>query len=548
LSDIAVLMIAIHSALYIFRPSVARGEGGLYPYRRIAYWIWLLLPILLASLAFINGSNAYVSQGTYCFLPVRPFWYRLALGWIPRYIIFIIILGIYASIYYYVRYKFHGFTKEAKANSDNSDSGEHSEKPPRRPRLQGLPPTPVLACHGLIPDSRQNSGIPSSDEEALHSSSPVVFTSPQPLSSPVSVHRFMWQNLIATSDPSAENSPLSDRSSPDSDSFTGPITPQPLPRITTNFVTSPNPGSVVSVDRSRSRDTSWQDGFVSRLTLSRPGTAYSKRSMVDIFSILRHRPGETEAPTPVSQLQLVNSHGQDLTSSEMMKTRDKIRRQLRFLFIYPLVYIGMWILPFVNHVMQYDDRYALEPPFGLTVVTTICICSQAAIDCWLFSTREKPWRHIPDTDGGFFTSLKFWTGWNGTLNRRVKAGPGKTREEMLREARAAYRRRDEELAQRQSDAIAVGLQRNQTRTDRSWWESAGFDGALTDFTPAAVDVSNPMDAVPRDMPASPEAVHLAVYSPRVRQGVRFAEPEAAQDESNEQITKTVSKDSDSSST
>src|SRR5437016_4519563 len=100
-------MIAVHSALYIFKPNSSSGEGGLHPYRRLAYALWVVLPILSASLAFINNNNdSYVSEGTYCYLPVRPFWYRLALTWIPRYLIFIIILGIYASIYYYVRYKF----------------------------------------------------------------------------------------------------------------------------------------------------------------------------------------------------------------------------------------------------------------------------------------------------------------------------------------------------------------------------------------------------------------------------------------------------------
>jgi G protein-coupled receptor GPR1 len=177
----------------------------------------------------------------------------------------------------------------------------------------------------------------------------------------------------------------------------------------------------------------------------------------------------------------------------MLKTRDKISRQLRFLFIYPLVYIGMWIFPFVSQIMQYDDKYALNPPFGLTCVTTICVCSQAAVDCWLFSTRERPWKHIPGTDGGFFSSLKPWTGWKGFSKRRVKAGPGKTREEMNREARSAYRRRDEEMAQRKSEAgIAAALQ-NPSRPEKSWWENAGLDGT-TGITPA-LEASNPMEGV-----------------------------------------------------
>ena len=40
-------MIAIHSALYIFKPRVSSGEGGLYPYRKLAYTVWLVYPILM---------------------------------------------------------------------------------------------------------------------------------------------------------------------------------------------------------------------------------------------------------------------------------------------------------------------------------------------------------------------------------------------------------------------------------------------------------------------------------------------------------------------
>src|SRR3979490_247116 len=104
-------MVAIHSALYIFKPPTALGEGGLYPYRYHAYALWIAFPLLMASLAFINPTGAYKAGGTSCHLPVRPFWYRLALSWIPRYLIFLAILGIDTAIYFYIRYKFGGLLR-----------------------------------------------------------------------------------------------------------------------------------------------------------------------------------------------------------------------------------------------------------------------------------------------------------------------------------------------------------------------------------------------------------------------------------------------------
>ena len=87
MSDFAILVIALHTILHIFRPSKRVGKGGLYPYRHWIYVIWIALPILAASLAFVNPGNAYVSSGNFCYLPKRPFWYRLALSWIPRYLV-----------------------------------------------------------------------------------------------------------------------------------------------------------------------------------------------------------------------------------------------------------------------------------------------------------------------------------------------------------------------------------------------------------------------------------------------------------------------------
>ena len=86
-SDFAILVIALHTILHIFRPTKKVGKGGLYPFRHYIYVAWIAFPILAASLAFVNKGNAYVTSGNFCYLPKRPFWYRLALSWIPRYLV-----------------------------------------------------------------------------------------------------------------------------------------------------------------------------------------------------------------------------------------------------------------------------------------------------------------------------------------------------------------------------------------------------------------------------------------------------------------------------
>ncbi|KAM3065788.1 G protein-coupled receptor gpr1 [Clarireedia jacksonii] len=499
-SDIAIFMIAVHSALYIFKPRSSGGEGGLYPYRRYAYIFWVVFPLLTASLAFLNNRNSYVAQGTYCYLPVRPYWYRLALAWIPRYVVFLTILVVYVSIYYYVRHKFHAFEHSHSSQHSHDPEGRQT-RPQRRVRASS---TPALASHGLIPEPRRPSARYAT-EGRKHSSSTIgSFANFR-----AGAHRFMWTAFLhsraqsqsgesAASPPSEFSTP---DTAPDTDSYGGTATPQPISETTTS--TSPSiakPQATISpIFPTQYRNNPWRDNLPRRLSLDSSGSGYTPPSSNDIFTVLNSQDQSPEMANNLPDLHLAspaNPNTQVFEVSEMIRTREKIRRQLRFLFIYPLVYIGMWIVPFVFHILQFNDRLAADPPFAVGCITTICVCSQGAVDCWLFSTREKPWRHIPGSDGTFFGSLKFWSLWTTKDGQQPQGrGPGKTRNEMAREARAAYRRRDEELAQRRFEAS----QNNQSiegnsRRDRSWWDVTGIDGmGVVAMTPVAEEISNPMD-------------------------------------------------------
>lgn len=119
--DSAILLMALHTALTIFASRKANSQTGLYRYRWGAYTCWVFFSILMAALAFINPSSPYVSQGTNCYLPTRPIWYRLALSWIPRYLILCTILGIYLAIYLYTRAKFGDLDARLSTNSIASE-------------------------------------------------------------------------------------------------------------------------------------------------------------------------------------------------------------------------------------------------------------------------------------------------------------------------------------------------------------------------------------------------------------------------------------------
>jgi G protein-coupled receptor GPR1 len=481
-------MIAIHSALYIIKPK-SSGEGGLYPHRHIAFTIWSALPIIMASLAFIGNDNPYVGEGAYCYLPLRPRWYSLALSWIPRYMIFIIILGVYASIYSYVRYKFSGFTKLSKSSMPPNNKLRTAS------RQQPVSSLPSLSCDGSTLDSRRNSGPET--ERRRQSVSTTISYDHVPISPAPNAHLFMWSSFISRRSSAQIQAPAPKDKETKITHSDPPIT-QSSPQQFTNTSAPPSNQDISSEPPSPP----------GQVHLNSHQGRTSRPSMVDIFTLLSQRPGEIDTPAP-STLQLVNSRGPNVAVSDMIQTRDKVRRQLRYLFIYPLAYIGMWMVPLVCQILQYDDRFAAKIPFGLQCVTTICLCSQAAIDCWLFSSREKPWRHIPRTDGSFSSSLRFWSGWKDSSENKVAPGPGRTKDEVVREARAAYRRRDEELAERRSESEQTGV--FTVRGQRMWWDGVGMD---TTMTPVSEEAANPMDNIlTADPPQSPGTVEITRPEP-----------------------------------
>jgi len=106
-ADIAILAFAVHTYLLIFKPGLTtkvknstRLEGGLYKYRYYVYVLSFIIPVFMASLAFIGVG--YISLVCWCYLPQQPVWSRLVLSWVPRYLIVIAIFVIYGLIYFHV--------------------------------------------------------------------------------------------------------------------------------------------------------------------------------------------------------------------------------------------------------------------------------------------------------------------------------------------------------------------------------------------------------------------------------------------------------------
>lgn len=356
-SDYAVLMMALHSAIQVFYPSTLVSSDGLYPCRRYVYFGAFALPILMSALAFINPKEAYVSQGAFCTLPVRPFWYRLALTWVPRYIIVLTIIGLAIAIYTHVGFEVRAYSNadtsfQSLKTSDGSNTTQDDTQNETkleditfeltnmecRPQLQRRKSS---IGHDIFTSQRQNSSAP-----ALSPSSTV----------------------------------------PQRVSFGSGVLSHPLPCSTLNLLRRPDPRSVLLAMPSGQSVTT---PISPHNTLD--NSTYNPEPTVTPAS------SSTRTPSPSSPAQV-----------RLIKQRQRIHRQLRLMFIYPLVYTLMWLIPFAMHCTNYWDKYAHNPVEFLLVGSSICIALMGFVDALIFSLREKPWRGIEGSDGSFWGSF-VWT-------------------------------------------------------------------------------------------------------------------------------------------
>jgi G protein-coupled receptor GPR1 len=371
-SDYAILVIALHAALYVFRPPKRLGEGGLYPHRYWIYVFWVILPVLAACLAFTN-PRGYITSGTYCALPIRPLWYRLSLSDIPRYIIFITIFALYGTISAYVHIKFKGFGEFSGLGSLSGTRSRNSTSEAKAQQGSSASTTPNVECRKQLVAAGAQDQI-SWNRDMFHDARPE------------------WKdvNFITTA-------PLKDVSTKQS---RGIMTADFAPAASEASYSTRVPEGLISSQRKESE-------------MPTPSTDFA---------------GETRISNGTAQIACTAGAA---AITQLQDTRNAILGQLRLLFIYPVVYVLMWVFPFVSHCLQYSDYFVVHPPFWLNMVATCSLALQAGADCAVFSWREKPWRRVRRNGGREKVAkerlrrMSAWTLGRGTIGKiSVGAGGG----------------------------------------------------------------------------------------------------------------------------
>ncbi|RWA12619.1 hypothetical protein EKO27_g2478, partial [Xylaria grammica] len=429
-SDIAVLLIAIHTVLFFVKRQHPGTAFGLQPYRRVAYTLWATVPIILAAIVPITGSS-FVDNGPHCYLPIQPGWYRSALAWTPRYIIFGFIIVTYTGLYLYVYIRFRRFGEDQRrastlnSESTGSSTRRHSK---RRWRSRSVPPTPSLATHGLLdsthvsmskhdrPNFRQYS-VASTVSTLQIGDAVCLPTAPERVERKSSI---AWNLIDFGHDgagTSASATPCTDTvpSSPTTRSFSLPS--NDIGDADNNTAA---PAAAIPVPEPTH---SVPSGDV-------PG---SRKSLANIIAVLRQGPpavGRADEVGAGDEQPSVSSPSVHLPTEEseeaMRRSRDRMQRQMRLLFVYPVIYLLAWIAPFVAHVYGYDDvytpaytgfanssqqhhpdlvltaipssppspPYTTSEPLALRIASMASLCISAAVDCGFFSAWERPWRHL----------------------------------------------------------------------------------------------------------------------------------------------------------
>lgn len=359
---------SLHMYLQIFSTgSKIFGHDGLYRFRHTVMAGWTIFPLLCGVLAFIRGRQGYIAQGPFCTLPIRPYWYRLALQWIPRYLIWMFIMFVAIRIYLHVGQGFKIFARE-----DDKDTG--TETNGYGESLGTMPGDGAQVIQ--VPKRRGASNGELQDLSGLTDSNAA------PTSSSSQESQSTWPTSLNSS---AEGLKLHSAGH------------------------SRRSSHVANTGDGIAHYDHLQVPLEAKLQRQSVSTIASWRTSADMTSTANASPVSL-APIDEGQ-QVISGDKQDIVSADtpLKKRRRAIQRQLRLLFIYPVTYLMVWTIPFVYHSFNYSDKYAAHPIPILALLSTFSLTIAGTVDCIVFGWREKPWQHVPGADGTFLGSFKFWT-------------------------------------------------------------------------------------------------------------------------------------------
>ncbi len=427
--DMAILLFTIHAALF-YRKQPG-GESGLAPYRRLTYAVAVLFPFLMASLAFMHGSPGYYNTGPTCYLSMTNPWYRQYLSWVPRYIIFVVIIVLTLGMCGYVCTQLGQASRRqsGETNANRLPNVRHYRRLSSRSADKDVADAAEIHRAPAPPDSRRGASgslWPLCFRRLSLAISSPLRRKPETLEPPLPA----WpQSFIGW-----DFQPSRRRLSQDSlrQSPKGTVVPEYFP-----------PEPIPAYLPSSSRPTTSKEEKYIHCTLS------------------------TQHTGPLNPTPGVPHFSADVYDdwSGMAESRSRVRQQTLLQLLYPIGYVLTWIFPFIVHVLAFARSERQAGPLWLGALSTISLCTQGTMNCILFMSQEKPWRSVGT---GFWESL--------CSRLRFRWRPEKTngwsKEERRTDHRVARARRN---AEARFEWMQAGTAREKTKKAvKFWWDEEGF--------------------------------------------------------------------------
>jgi G protein-coupled receptor GPR1 len=359
--------------MQVYKPIIDPSDPryGLNPYRHYINTILALLPVVLASLAFLPVAGGYVNGGSVCWLPIRPIWVRVLLSWLPRYIIFVSVSVLSTVVYWHVGHQLKAFHSlwslqlKAAIPRTSSPSPRFEQLELNRPRKVSFYQDAPLILPSFQPSSdRRRSSLPEA------SSLPVTAAEKAALSRYPSKRRHTTdvgslakhQTLISHFSKS-QHSPIQ------------------LGRREQIFLDD------LPVLR--------RESVVTNATISSTPSRKSCQTMPPILpSMLTSQDELVSKAHPHQPADLERGVSNTSAQATLEARRRTIILQMRMNFVYPIVYVALWAIPFVLDCMQYREKYAIDAPPVLAALSTLCISSMGFANALCFLFREKPWHDV----------------------------------------------------------------------------------------------------------------------------------------------------------
>jgi G protein-coupled receptor GPR1 len=346
---------------------------GLNPYRYYVNTVLLVLPVILASLAFINPEGGYANGVSVCWLPIRPIWYQLALSWLPRYIIFLIVSVLSIAVYAHVGHQFRSFrnawSSHLKLIPDKQSIPPVSlPSEPDRPKKVSFSQGPPTIWDGSRRRTRR-------DERRL--SLPDASLLSPTASETAKITRFA-SNRRHTEDMGYTSNEQTLSSIPLE-------THEDVQYVKALWQNTPD----VQASSEGRRESLVTNGTVWSTASDRP-----TQNIPILPSIICSNDQLIQPVHGPSSPDLERGLSESATQNLVEARRQTMIKQMRVNFVYPIVYITLWTTPFVLHCLQYSEKYANNPPPVLIAMSTLCIPSMGFANAVCFLIREKPWLEV----------------------------------------------------------------------------------------------------------------------------------------------------------